>query len=194
MNIEALILSYGYIAILLGTFLEGETILILGGLAAHLGYLSLTGVMLAAFTGSLAGDQLFFFLGRRHSQGFIARFPRWKQRTQRVRHLLERYHMPMILLFRFLYGLRTVAPFAMGMSRIPAITFIALNALGALVWAIAVGTGGYVFGSALEVIIGNIKHYELYALTVIIVCGAALWSIYVYHKNHRVRSGESESL
>ena len=50
-------------AVILGTFLEGETILVLAGLAAHQGYLSLSGIILAAFAGSLCGDQLFFFWG-----------------------------------------------------------------------------------------------------------------------------------
>ena len=63
MTIEYLIQTYGYVAILVGTFLEGETVLVLGGLAAHQGYLQLPGVMLAAFAGTLIGDQLFFFLG-----------------------------------------------------------------------------------------------------------------------------------
>ena len=65
----------GYLSILIGTFLEGETILVLGGLAAHRGYLSLAGVIMAAFIGSLCGDQLFFYLGRRHSQAVLARRP-----------------------------------------------------------------------------------------------------------------------
>jgi len=63
MDLQSFIENYGYAAILVGTFLEGETILILAGPAAHLGYLNLPLVMLAAFLGSLSGDQLFFCLG-----------------------------------------------------------------------------------------------------------------------------------
>ena len=54
--------KYGYAAVLIGTFLEGETILVIGGLAARLGYLKLQWVIVAAFAGSLAGDQI----GRAH--------------------------------------------------------------------------------------------------------------------------------
>ena len=60
MDLQSIIENYGYAAIFIGTFLEGETILILAGLAAHQGYLVLTWVILAAFLGSLCGDQLFF--------------------------------------------------------------------------------------------------------------------------------------
>ena len=58
MSLEHLIDAYGYLAILAGTFLEGETILILGGVAAKLGYLDLPWVIVCGFTGSLIGDQL----------------------------------------------------------------------------------------------------------------------------------------
>ncbi len=60
MDLLSIIENYEYAAILIGTFLEGETILVLAGLAAHQGYLVLTWVILAAFLGSLGGDQLFF--------------------------------------------------------------------------------------------------------------------------------------
>ena len=64
MGAEELIANYGYIAVLIGTFFEGETILLIAGFFAHLGYLKLSYVIAAAFAGSLAGDQLFFYAGR----------------------------------------------------------------------------------------------------------------------------------
>ena len=63
--LESLIANYGYAAVLIGTFVEGETILVIAGFAAHRGYLSLPWVILLAFAGSLAGDQLWFYVGRR---------------------------------------------------------------------------------------------------------------------------------
>ena len=66
--LESLIDTYGYIAIFIGTLLEGETVLVLGGFAAFRGYLSLPYVILTAFIGSMLGDQFFFYLGRTHAQ------------------------------------------------------------------------------------------------------------------------------
>ena len=110
MDLQSIIENYGYAAILIGTFLEGETIVVLAGLAAHQGYLVLTWVILAAFLGSLGGDQLFFYLGRKHSQVVLSRRPGWKQKAEKVHKMMNRFQTPMILSFRFLYGLRTVAP------------------------------------------------------------------------------------
>jgi membrane protein DedA with SNARE-associated domain len=183
--LESLIDTYGYLAVLVGTFLEGETVLVLGGFAAHRGYLALPWVIMAAFLGTLCGDQLFFFLGRRHSQTVLARRPSWKARAERAQRLLGRFRTPLILVFRFMYGLRTVIPFAIGMSTVPTRQFIFLNIIGALVWAALIGTGGYLFGNALEIILGNIKHYEWEVLGAIAATGSAVWIVYFIRRRSR---------
>lgn len=180
MELKHLIESYGYVAILIGTFLEGETILALAGLAAHQGYLDLTGVILAAFTGSLCGDQLFFFVGRRHSQAVLSRRPAWKEKVQKVYRLMNRFQTLLILSFRFLYGLRTVTPFVIGMNPVSAKKFFLLNAAGALVWAAVFGSGGYIFGQALKMLIGKIEHYELLAFGLIALLGLLIWTVHFY--------------
>jgi len=189
MELQSLIESYGYAAILIGTFLEGETILVLAGLAAHQGYLKLTWVILAAFAGSLCGDQLFFYLGRRHSQAVLSRRPAWKAKAQKIHKMMDRFQTPLILSFRFLYGLRTVTPFVIGMSPVSVKKFILLNAVGALVWAVAVGSGGYIFGQALEIFIGKIKDYELGLFALTALTGLIIWTVHFYlRRRHESRT------
>lgn len=174
--LQSFIENYGYLAILIGTFFEGETILILAGLAAHLGYLQLPWVIAAAFTGSLAGDQLYFRLGRRHGQRWLERRPRWQRRSHRVLVLLERHQTLLIIGFRFLYGLRTAAPFVIGMSGISPQRFLLLNTIGALLWSVAVGVLGYLFGHTFELLLGEIRRYELELFTVIAIAGLLVWA------------------
>lgn len=174
-TLESAIQTYGYLAILVGTFLEGETILILGGFAAYRGYLELPWVITAAFTGTVCGDQLFFFLGRWHSQRFLSKRPSWRRRVEKAQRLLERVRTPLMLGFRFLYGLRSVTPFVIGMSDVRTALFVFLNVLGAAVWALTVGTAGYIFGDALEILLGNIKRYELLAFAAIALAGLVIW-------------------
>jgi membrane protein DedA with SNARE-associated domain len=185
MDLQSLIETYGYVAILIGTFLEGETILVLGGFAAHQGYLVLPWVVLAAFAGSLFGDQLFFYLGRKHSQVVLSKPPAWKKKVDKVHKMLDRFQTPMILSFRFLYGLRTVSPFVIGMSPVSVKKFILLNAAGALIWAAAVGSGGYLFGHTLEVFIGKIKSYEIYIMGSVAIVGLLIWIFHFYRRRRR---------
>jgi membrane protein DedA with SNARE-associated domain len=177
-TLQSAVDTYGYVAILIGTFFEGETILVLGGFAAHQGYLALPWVIASAFAGSLCGDQLFFYLGRRHSQAVLAKRPLWKSRIGRVTGILERFRRSFMLGFRFVYGIRTITPFAIGMSHIRAGEFFLYNAAGALLWAAAVGSGGYLVGNALVLFLGNVKRYEKEALAAIVVFGLLVWGIH----------------
>ncbi|HBH61117.1 MAG TPA: DedA family protein [Nitrospiraceae bacterium] len=182
MSLESIIQTYGYWALMIGTFFEGETILVIGGFAAHRGYLSLPLVILAAFIGTLAGDQLYFFIGRKKGNAFLDKRPSWKPHMEKVRILLERYQALLILGFRFLYGLRTVTPFVLGMSRVKTANFIMLNVVGALVWAALFGTGGYLFGAALEIFLEDIKRYERLTFLGMFLAGLAVWVLHLYQK------------
>jgi len=63
-SLSGLIADYGYVALFAGTLLEGETVLILAGFAAHQGYLQLHWVIGIALLGGFLGDQFYFWLGR----------------------------------------------------------------------------------------------------------------------------------
>lgn len=178
MQIATILIRYGYAALFIGTFLEGETVLVLGGLAAHQGYLQLAGVIWAGLAGSFAADQLFFYLGRRHSKAILTRFHRWKGHIERAQGYVQRHETLIMLLFRFLYGLRSATPFVLGMSKVRTIKFIFLSAAGAVVWSIAIGAGGYFFGRALKLLIGEVKRYEGLVLLSVLVVGGGIWLLH----------------
>jgi membrane protein DedA with SNARE-associated domain len=173
--VEELIQRFGYLAILVGTFLEGETVLLLGGFAAHRGYLDLVGVMAAAFAGSLIGDWLYFEIGRRQGMAFLEARPSWRSRVDRVLRMVHKHQTLLILGFRFLYGIRTVAPFALGASGVAPLRFALLNIPSAAIWAIAFGGLGYVLGDTLEAVMGDLSRYEHLVFAAIVAAGVAAW-------------------
>lgn len=175
MPLADLVREYGYFAVFLGTFLEGETILVMAGFAAHRGYLQLPWVVAVAALGGTLGDQLYFYLGWRYGRRILARMPQLRRRVARVKALLWRYHLPLILSIRFMYGLRTVGPFAFGVSRLGRARFFILNLAGALLWAPLVGGAGYLFGSVLALFLADLRHYEETLLALMAVVGAAFW-------------------
>ena len=178
---EDLIASYGYLAVLIGTVVEGENVLVLGGIAAHKGYLMLPWVIVTAFLGSLIGDQLFFFLGRRHGGAILDRFPRWGRRAQRARQLLDRYHIPLIFGLRFMYGIRTAGLIVVGMSNVSTGRFLVINAMAALTWACLVGSAGFFLGTAVELLLDNIKDAERNVLIGVAALAVGAWLL------HRLR-------
>lgn len=182
---EQLIEHYGYLGVLLGTFLEGETILVLGGVAAHRGYLTLGGVVLCAFGGSLLSDQLLFYLGRCHSGFLLRRRPRWEPRITRLKVAINRYRIPIILVFRFWYGLRMITPFTLGMSKVRWPEFFLFNIFAAMLWAVLVGGAGYLFGHALQIILGDVMRYQAVVLLLVALLGCLIWARRFAHRHRQ---------
>ena len=116
MTLKEFIEAYGYLGVLLGTFLEGDIALVLGGLCAQCTDLKLYGVILAAFLGAIIGDQVFYNLGRHKGLQLLNRFPRLKLRTERVFYHMRRHGSVIAFGFRFFYGFRILTPLMIGAS------------------------------------------------------------------------------
>lgn len=174
--ISAFVASYGYYAVFFGTLLEGETILIAAGFAAHRGLLHWPVVVLVAMAGATLGDQLAFFLGRWKGADLVERFPALARHRPRVHALLERYDILFILSVRFLYGMRIAGPVILGTSKVPALRFALLNVAGAAVWAVLISGAGYVFGAAVNTLIADLKRVEGLLLVAILVIGVLVFA------------------
>ena len=173
--IETFIITYGYLALLIGTFLEGEAVLVIAGILANLGLLNLTLVIVVAFFGSILSDQTYFWIGRKKGNILVPKHPRWQKRLAKVNRLLEKHQVLVMISFRFLYGLRIISPFAIGMSKISTKRFVFFNTLGSALWAVLFGCGGFVFGNALKLYIGDFRHYEFRILLSLIAIALISW-------------------
>jgi membrane protein DedA with SNARE-associated domain len=170
--------QYGYAAVFLGTFVEGESIALLGGFLAHGEFLDLTLVMIVSFVGSFCGDQTAYWLGRHYGSRWKPTSPVLKRRMEHAEALLTRHQIPVLLGFRFVYGIRNATPFVAGsITRIPVLRFIALNAAGAAIWATSIPAIGYYFGHTAESLLGTRKIYEGRILVVLIVGGLLIWLV-----------------
>lgn len=136
------------------TFFEGESIVLLAGVAVGAGQLAFDSVVLCAVAGSVSGDQLWFYLGRRWGTRLIAPRASWVRATERIAARLRSNQILVMLTFRFYYGLRSITPTLIGASRVPPLRFLGLNLVGAVIWALTFTYGGYVLGDKL------IRHFE----------------------------------
>lgn len=168
MSLPGLLADYGYLAVFIGCLLEGETILVLAGVAAQQGLLSLPAVVALAFVGGTLGDQIFFFTGRRYGHTLLRQSSRFAPAVQRVNALLLRHDAWLIVGVRFMYGLRIAGPIAIGMSDVPARRFLGFNLLGAALWAAVITGVGYGFGQSLQWLIADLARFEEIALVLIV--------------------------
>jgi len=165
--------QYGYLAVLAGTLLEGEAILVLAGFAAYQGRLELPLVLLTAFAGGTLGDQLLFWFGRAAGPPLLRRREVIANAAVRVGTLLRKHDGALIFGIRFMYGLRIAGPIAIGALGVDSRRFALFNVMGAAVWAPLFGGVGYLFGHAMQSIPGEIENYEA-LVPAVIVCTALL--------------------
>jgi membrane protein DedA with SNARE-associated domain len=159
MHIERLILqngAYFYLIAFAWTFLEGETIVLFAGFAAAQGLINPVLLLFATWLGTFSGDQLYFWIGRFFGLRLLRRFPPWRHGVERALSWLERYNAGFILSFRFIYGIRNISSFAMGLSAINWKRFLSLNFLAAALWAAIFISFGYFLGHIFRAALGDI--------------------------------------
>jgi len=179
MSPELLIQKWGYLAVFIGTFLEGETILVMGGFAAERGHLQILLVALVAFAGAYIGHVFWFWLGRVRGVRLLDRFPRMKKHFGKGIRMFERYGAPAIFITQWLYGLRITCAVIIGISRISTVKFLIYEAVSCAVWALAISFAGFFFGKAVERVLGRAAHIEKWGLLVLVVVGISIWG---YHQ------------
>src|ERR1700694_1082442 len=133
MSPEALLHKFGYLAVFVGTFLEGETILVLAGFFAERGYLEIFLVILTATLGAYVGHVFWFWLGRTRGVRALDRFPKMRRHFGKGIRLFERYGAPAIFITQWLYGLRITCAVIIGISKVSTVKFLVYEALTCIV-------------------------------------------------------------
>ena len=189
MDLPALLHQYGYALIFLGTLAEGESLLVLGGIFAHSGYLDLRGVIITAYIAAVCGDQMFFHLGRRHAKGMLQRFPRLRDKVNIALLRIENHQTLVVLSMRFLWGLRIALPVALGLTGMSARRYFFLDLFSAAVWATVFSLVGYGTGKLFQGVIANLRSYETW-IALGLVALAALALFLRWHGARRPRPPE----
>ncbi|ECE2154073.1 DedA family protein [Salmonella enterica] len=179
MDINTLITHYGYAALVIGSMAEGETVTLLGGVAAHQGLLKFPLVAAAVALGGMMGDQLLYLLGRCYGGKILRRFPRYHTKIRRAQKMIQHHPYLFVIGTRFMYGFRVVGPLLIGASRLPPKIFLPLNIVGALIWALLFTTLGYLGGEViapwLHDLDQHLRHGVWLILAIVLVVGVRWW-------------------
>ena len=189
MDVQELIRHHGlwvYLFTFIWTFFEGETFVLFCGFAAAQGLLNAPLLLIAAWLGSFAGDQFYFWVGRHFGLMLLERRPVWRARVDKALAWLRRFDIGFILSFRFIYGIRNVSSFALGISGIGWRRFLFLNFVAAGLWAAAFVGAGYLFGQASEAMLGDLAaEFRLVALSVFVVVVASGSLAFLWRRRRR---------
>ena len=171
--------EYGYVILFLWSIIEGEMGLIMGGIMAHTGDMDYFLTIFIAGLGGFTGDQIYFYIGRMN-KGYIQRKLYTQRRKFAIAHLLlKKYGWPIIFMQRYMYGLRTVIPMSIGITKYSAQKFAFINLISAWVWAAITITPAYIYGDEILSLLAVAKEHWYLALP---IAGGFLYGIHAYFK------------
>jgi len=185
---SALISRWGYIGVLLGTLLEGETTVLVAGIFAKLGYLKLKGILLCASLGTYVGDCLFFFLGKHCGRPIIERYDFLKRKVALSDKIIHKYGNHLFFAIRFLAGFRSIILLLLGCANFRSRRFLTLDLLSSVIWSAVIGLCGYLSANLVYIFVDDIKKYEHTLIPLLMVLG--VFGIFFYRRY--VRDKEKE--
>lgn len=188
LTIASLVSNYGYGIVTLlvtvegfGVPVPGELALVIAAGFAGEGALSLTGVIIASWIGTIFGGSGGYWLGRTGGRSLLQRYgPRigiTEQRLQRTKRYFTDHGAKTIIVARFIALLRMLASLVAGITHMPFGVFTLCNAVGGLLWSVVFGILGYFFGShwpLLEHIIHRVGIVTL-GIVVVTIAGIVIW-------------------
>ena len=172
-SLEAPLQDYGYLAIAGFVFLEdfgvpvpGETILVVGAVYAGIGRLSVVLVALLGFVAATLGDNVGFAIGHFGGRPLVVRYGRYilltPQRLDRATAFFERHGGKIVMLARFIEGLRQANGIIAGISGMHWAKFLVFNAIGAALWVAVWTSVGYFSGNHITSIYNAASRYSIY--------------------------------
>jgi membrane protein DedA with SNARE-associated domain len=197
-SLAPLLDSYGYLAvgglIMLEHFgipVPGETILVAASVYAGAGKLNIVGVALIGVLAAVFGSSIGYGIGYFGGHALVLRFGKYvmltAERLERAEGFFDRNGGRLVVIARFIEGLRQAIGIIAGIAEMPWPRFLAFNVLGAVLWVAVWTSAGYLAGDHIQTIYTEVTRYSLYLLIALAVVGVALIARATIRRRNRNR-------
>ncbi len=160
----------------------GDTLYFVGLVAVQAGGHTVYSPLIAAFLGGLVGFIALFWLGRSRGRRLFREHRRGLfslAALQRVEGWFGRWGGMVIVLGRFISGIRSVIPLTAGVSGYPVVPALVFGAVSIILWNGLLATAALILHQSWGTVA---KYWQAYRLVVWLVAGVALaffgWRIY----------------
>ena len=167
--------TYGYIGLFLYSLGGGFIALIGAGVLSFMGKMDLTTVIITAFVANALGDVLLFYMARYQKSMMMEGLRKHRRKLALAHIMMKKRGSWIILIQKFVYGIKTLIPIAIGLTKYDFKKFAILNVLSAAVWALVFGFGSYYSGNALVKAAEVVGDKPWIAPIILVVFGGALW-------------------
>ena len=161
--------EYGYIVLFAWSILEGELGLIMAGIMSHTGDMFLPIALLVGALGGFAGDQIYFYIGRFNKKYIRGQLLAHRRKFAIAHLLIKKYGWPIIFIQRYMIGMRTAIPMAIGLTKYSGKKFAFINFISALFWASVTIIPAYYFGADILNALHWAKAHWYFSIPIILI-------------------------
>ena len=187
---------WGYLAIggvivveSFGVPAPGQTIMVAGSIYAGAGRMNIYLVALISFVTAVIGDNIGYWIGLRGGRKIVHRWGKYifvtPARLERAEQFFARRGNRIIVVARFIDGLRQLNGVIAGITRMPWKTFLLYNAIGAALWVGFWCTVAYLLGANIVKIMGYAHRYQWPVIGGIVLVVAIYVALHVRHIRRR---------
>jgi membrane protein DedA with SNARE-associated domain len=197
-DLEPTLNQYGYLALGLialedfGVPVPGETVLILAALLAGAGRFNIWLVALIGFLAAVLGDNIGFAIGHFGGRPLAERYGRYilltPERLDKATSFFERHGGKIIIVARFIEGLRQANGIIAGISGLHWAKFLVFNAIGAALWVALWTALGYFSGSNINTIYNTATRYSTYLAIAVGVLILGYIAVRLIRRTRRART------
>jgi len=182
--------QYGLIAVFIAALIEGDIILVLIGVMAHLGLMNLYIALFIAVCGCLTADTILYVAGR-FSLLAIRESRIYKKVGRSVEQIVDRIGPWQIAAVRCIYGIRYATMLICGMRQLPYLRFILFDLIGCALWAALLSGLGYAGSISASLVLGGVQKVGLWLLSSLITCIVVFIIVRLLYNRSRVRPKEN---
>jgi len=163
---ESFIHDWGYIALFLYSFGGGMLGIAIAGVFAASGELNIYTVLIVATIANTVGDQFLFAIARNNKDYAKDMMQKHKRKIAMAHLMMRKYGSVTILLQKYIYGIKTLIPLSIGLTKFDSKKFFIFNLIGAIIWSLVVGIGAYLLG---DIFLSSIEEFKTYGIILLII-------------------------
>ncbi len=167
--------TYGYIGLFLYSLGGGFVALVGAGVLSYMGKMDLATSMSVAFVANALGDVMLFYMARYQKSMMMEGIKKHRRKLALSHIMMKKYGSWIILIQKYVYGIKTLIPIAIGLTKYDFKKFSILNVVSSAIWTLSVGFGSYYSGAPLIKIAELIGEKPWIAPLVLVVFGGSLW-------------------
>jgi len=187
-HVSQFLMGIGYVGIWIALFIEGlgipfpgDAFLLFYGFSASTGNMSLVGVLLCAATGYVTGTSIAFVAATSLESRFFGSLSKWRivpaNKLERVTKLVRSHGALILIPGKFLPGVRSLSPYAAGLSRMAFRRFVVYTIVGSILWCTLFTLAGYFFGESVHELLHAARRPMLAVGAIALTIGLALYVI-----------------